>query len=204
MLFLLFQVGKERYALEAGNVVEVIPMLAIRRLPQSPRGVAGFFVYRGQPVPAVDLGELLFSQPARLRLSTRIIVADCSADVVAAHDSVTEAAHGRPTEHPPESRAHVQPPAHAAHPPGGQRLLLGLIAEHATDTLRRDSKELMEVGVNLAATSCLGPMMQDEKGLIQLIYAKKLLADNIGELLLASADAAFGLQPAVTTVVQKG
>ena len=74
MLCLLFQIGDERYALEAKHAVEVIPFLNLRRIPGTPRGVAGIFNYRGRPVPAVDLCELTLGQPARERLSTRIIV----------------------------------------------------------------------------------------------------------------------------------
>jgi chemotaxis-related protein WspB len=74
MLFLIFKLGKDRYALEADRVLEVLPLLAIRRLPQAPRGVAGIFNLRGQPVPALDLNELAFGEPARERLTTRIIV----------------------------------------------------------------------------------------------------------------------------------
>src|SRR6266403_5966949 len=74
MLFLLFQLGNDRYALEAKRVVEVVPLLALKRIPQAPRGVAGIFNYRGRPVPAVDLSELALGQPANERLSTRIII----------------------------------------------------------------------------------------------------------------------------------
>ena len=77
MLFLLFQLGKDRYALEAARVVEVAPLLALKRLPQAPKGVAGIFNYRGRPVPAVDLSELTIGHPAGERLSTRIIVVNC-------------------------------------------------------------------------------------------------------------------------------
>ena len=35
MLFLLFQLGKDRYALEARRVVEVVPLLARRKQPMS-------------------------------------------------------------------------------------------------------------------------------------------------------------------------
>jgi chemotaxis-related protein WspB len=74
MLFLLFQLGTDRYALAASHVVEVIPLLDLKRLPQAPKGVAGVFNYRGRPVPAVDLSELTLGQPSIERLSTRIIV----------------------------------------------------------------------------------------------------------------------------------
>jgi len=74
MLFVLFHLGKERYALEAALVVEVVPLLALKRFPQSPRGVAGMFIYRGRPVPALDLCELTVGRPAQEHFSTRIIL----------------------------------------------------------------------------------------------------------------------------------
>src|SRR5262249_24703680 len=77
MLFLLFQLGTDRYALEASRVVEVVPLLEMKRLPSAPKGVAGLFNYRGHPVPAVDLRELSLGEPARERMSTPIIVVKC-------------------------------------------------------------------------------------------------------------------------------
>ena len=74
MLFLLFQMGNDRYALEARRVVEVVPLLELKHLPQAPKGVAGIFNYRGHPVPAVDVSELTLGVPAVERLSTRIII----------------------------------------------------------------------------------------------------------------------------------
>jgi chemotaxis-related protein WspB len=54
--------------------VEVLPLVALRRIPHAAKGIAGIFNYRGRPVPAVDLCELTLGQPAAERLSTRIIV----------------------------------------------------------------------------------------------------------------------------------
>jgi chemotaxis-related protein WspB len=74
MLFLLFHLGQDRYALQASHVVEVLPLVAMKRLPQAPTGVAGVFNYRGRLVPAVDLALLTLGQPAARRLSTRIVL----------------------------------------------------------------------------------------------------------------------------------
>jgi chemotaxis-related protein WspB len=74
MLFLLFQVGHDRFAIEASRVVEVVPLLELKRIPRAPKGVAGLFNYRGRPVPAVDVSELALDKPARECLSTRIII----------------------------------------------------------------------------------------------------------------------------------
>ena len=74
MLFVLFHLGTERYALEAQRVVEVVPLLALKKIPHAPRGVAGLFIYRGRPVPALDLCQLTLGRPAAEHFSTRIII----------------------------------------------------------------------------------------------------------------------------------
>ena len=74
MLFLLIQLGKDRYALAASEVVEVLPLLHLKKIPRAPPGVAGAFNHRGAPVPVVDLSELTTGTPSRQRLGTRIIL----------------------------------------------------------------------------------------------------------------------------------
>lgn len=148
MLFLTFQLGQDRYALQASRVVEIVPLLALKRLPQAPRGVAGIFNYRGAPVPAVDLCELTLGHPASERLSTRIIII-----------------------HYPDAN-------------GSQRLL-GLIAEHATETLRKDSNDFVESGVNVAAAPYLGPVLMDSQAPIQWIHEQRLLPEPVRDLLFS-------------------
>lgn len=74
MLLLVFQIGEDRYALDASRVIEVLPLLQLKKIPGAPRGVAGIFNYRGRPVPAVDVCGLLLGHPARESLTTRIVV----------------------------------------------------------------------------------------------------------------------------------
>ena len=74
MLFLLFQIGDDRYALEASQVSEVLPLVDITHLPHAPGGVAGIFDFRGAPVPVIDLSQVTVGRPADRRLSTRLIV----------------------------------------------------------------------------------------------------------------------------------
>ncbi len=76
MLFLLFQLGKDTYALEANQIREVLPLVDLKAIPLSPRGVSGVFNYHGTPVPVIDLCELMLDHPAQRRLSTRIILID--------------------------------------------------------------------------------------------------------------------------------
>ena len=147
-MFLLFQLGNDRYVLEASRVVEVLPLLELKKIPQAPKGVAGLFNYRGQPVPAVDLSQLTLDQPASERLSTRIIVVKYS-DIA------------------------------------GKNLLLGLIAEHATEMLRRESKDFVDSGVQLGAAPYLGPVLMDGKGVIQWVHEQRLLSEKVRDLLFS-------------------
>jgi chemotaxis-related protein WspB len=146
MLFLLFQLGDDRYALEATHTVEVMPFVAVKRIPQSPRGVAGVFNYRGRPVPALDLCQLTLGRPARELLSTRIIVVNF-ADAV------------------------------------GKIQWAGLIAEQATGMMRREASEFIDPGVTVAAAPYLGPVLTDERGVIQLLRPEFFLSDAARQLL---------------------
>ena len=74
MLLLLFHLGDERYAIDSQQIVEIIPQLALRKLYQAPKYVAGVFNYRSKIVPAIDLCYLIGDYPCRHCLSTRIII----------------------------------------------------------------------------------------------------------------------------------
>jgi chemotaxis-related protein WspB len=76
MLFLMFRLGKDRYALPATQVVEVLPLLAVKQIPQAPPAVRGAFDFRGRPVPLIDLTQMALGVPAREQLSTRIVLVD--------------------------------------------------------------------------------------------------------------------------------
>lgn len=74
MLFLQFQIGDQRYALESAHIAAVLPWVDVRPLPQAAPGVAGVLDYRGSPVPVIDLSQLVLGRPAERRLSTRIVL----------------------------------------------------------------------------------------------------------------------------------
>ncbi|WP_297527398.1 chemotaxis protein CheW [Thiohalobacter sp.] len=74
MLFLVLQLGEERYAIEAGDIVEIVPFLRLRALPQAPPYVAGVFDYRGELVPVIDMQALVRGEPSRPLMTTRIVV----------------------------------------------------------------------------------------------------------------------------------
>jgi chemotaxis-related protein WspB len=74
MLFVAIALDAEDYAIDAAAIVEILPLVAVRRMPHAPRGVAGTIIYRGAPVPVLDLGEIVLGRAAPSRLSTRILL----------------------------------------------------------------------------------------------------------------------------------
>jgi chemotaxis-related protein WspB len=108
--------------------------------------VAGVFIYRGRPVPALDLCRLTLGRPAAEHLSTRIIIVN----------------YGNTPD---------------------EEQLVGLIAERATETIRREPKDFSEPGVKLSSAPFLGAVLTDDKGVIQLISTQKLLQENLRGLL---------------------
>lgn len=150
MLFLYFQLGNDRYALDCSQVIEVVPLLGIKRIPQAPAAVAGAFNYRSKPVPVIDLSVLALGRPARHHMSTRIVIV-------------------------------IYPGADSA------QHLLGLIAEKATQTLRRDPADFTESGVVNDDAPYLGPVATDANGLLQWIDVKKLLPASVRDVLFKQA-----------------
>jgi chemotaxis-related protein WspB len=150
MLFVLFQLGLERYALDATLVVEVLPLLGIKHIPLAPTGVAGAISYRSVPVPVIDLSALTLGRPSARKLNTRILL--------------------------------VHYPDRASTP-----RLLGLIAEKATDTIRREPGDFRTAGISNDAAPYLGPVAADAQGLIQWITVDKLLTAAVRDVLFQQA-----------------
>ncbi|MBA1379673.1 chemotaxis protein CheW [Pseudomonas brassicacearum] len=73
-LFLMFCIGNERYALQATDVVEVLPRLPLKPIARTPSWVAGVFAWRGVVVPVIDVCALTFGQNAEARTSTRLVL----------------------------------------------------------------------------------------------------------------------------------
>ena len=75
MLMLICQIKSHWYALEATHVVEVIPRVPLRQVPNTPPYIAGLLNYRGTIVPIIDLSILIENEtPSQPYLSTRIIM----------------------------------------------------------------------------------------------------------------------------------
>ncbi len=76
MLALLFYLGDIKYAISCDKVREVVPLVSIKTISHAPEYFAGFFNYRGEIVPVIDLRKLIQGVSCRMRMSSRIILVD--------------------------------------------------------------------------------------------------------------------------------
>lgn len=76
MKVLVFHIGADRYALPLAAVARVLPVAALKQVPQAPAYVAGLMDLHGTPVPVIDLSTLAGMPPAQIWFDTRIILVD--------------------------------------------------------------------------------------------------------------------------------
>ena len=74
MLLLLFKTNNNRFALNINQVVEVTPLVKLKKIPVAPGFIAGLMNYRGDGIPVLDLGEFIDGVPSENKFSTRIII----------------------------------------------------------------------------------------------------------------------------------
>jgi chemotaxis-related protein WspB len=160
MLFLLFQIANDLYALDTREIVEVLPLVNVKEIPQAPPAVCGLFDYHGVSVPLVDLSELAHGTPSRRMMSTRIVLL-----------RYTDRSDGE------------QLVLRYAGNSGGEQLL-GLIVERARATLRRSEEEFAES--NVTGASFLGGVTRDGDSIVQRISVENLLPGELREQLFQS------------------
>lgn len=73
MLFLVFELDRDRYALDAADIVEVQTLTATKAIPGAPAWVAGVIERHGEPVPVIDLAQLALGRPSQYWRSTRLV-----------------------------------------------------------------------------------------------------------------------------------
>jgi len=76
MLMLLMHIAKDQYALRSSQIVEIVPKVSLRTVPQAPPEVAGLMNFRGEIVVVIDLCQLVQSTACNDSLSSRIVVVE--------------------------------------------------------------------------------------------------------------------------------
>lgn len=77
MLVLLLRIGDQRFGLDAGDVLAVVPCVPLLPVPGAPEWIAGLLHHRDGIAPVVDLVRLVGGRPAAALLSTRIVILRC-------------------------------------------------------------------------------------------------------------------------------
>ncbi|ANH75206.1 MULTISPECIES: chemotaxis protein CheW [Ralstonia] len=80
MLYLLFELDGDRYALDVAQIAEVLPLAAPKAIPGAPAWVAGLIERHGTPVPVIDVPQLALGRAARPLRSTRLVLVQYEAD----------------------------------------------------------------------------------------------------------------------------
>ncbi|KWK79619.1 chemotaxis protein CheW [Burkholderia ubonensis] len=157
MLFLLFELDGERYALEAARIVEVLALAPVKSIPGAPPWIAGAIDRHGKPVPVIDVAQLALGRAARRLRSTRLVVVRY-----------------RTPDAPPDAG-------------GAAGRMLGLIVEHATQTCRIDPARFADSGIATPHARWLGPVAGDASGFVQWVDVRRMLDDDARALLFPPA-----------------
>lgn len=158
-LYLLFRIGGDRYALDAGEVIEVLGLRTLKQVPGAPSWVAGMLDRRGAPVPVIDMSELAGQGAAARVTSTRLALV-----------------HYRP------AAAETATPAATASATAADHVL-GLILEHATETLHYDPAAFQPSGLDHPNARYLGSVLSDVQGMLQTVRVNDLLTPSVRAML---------------------
>ncbi|KWK75963.1 chemotaxis protein CheW [Burkholderia ubonensis] len=161
MLFLLFELDGERYALEATRIVEVLALAPLKSIPGAPPWIAGAIDRHGKPVPVIDVAQLALGRAARRLRSTRLVVV---------------------RYYTPDARPDAPPDSGSA---AGR--MLGLIVERATQTCRIDPARFADSGIATPHARWLGPVAGDASGFVQWVDVRRMLDDDARALLFPPA-----------------
>ncbi|AXV79932.1 MULTISPECIES: chemotaxis protein CheW [Ralstonia solanacearum species complex] len=74
MLYLLFELEGDRYALAVAQIAEVLALAPAKSIPGAPAWIAGVIERHGVPVPVIDVPRLALGRPARALCSTRLVL----------------------------------------------------------------------------------------------------------------------------------
>ena len=165
-LYLLFRIGGDRYALDAGEVIEVLGLRTLKQVPGAPLWVAGMLDRRGAPVPVIDMSELAGQGAAARVTSTRLALV-----------------HYRPAAAAAATPAATATASATAADASASDHVLGLILEHATETLHYDPAAFQPSGLDSPNARYLGPVLSDAHGMVQAVRVNDLLAPSVRAML---------------------
>lgn len=127
--YLAFVLGPETYAIEIGNIVEILKPLPITEVPRADLGIVGVMSVRGRLVTVIDLKRRFkLTQRFSMDKKSRILLVDAADEEIGLLvDEVIQVYRLTESEiEPPDVLGSEQPPyvVGIGRPPGGAVLLL--------------------------------------------------------------------------------
>ncbi|WP_322057121.1 chemotaxis protein CheW [Paraburkholderia sp. J63] len=168
MLFLVFELDGERYALDAREIVRVLPLQPVRAFAGTPPYIAGVIEHEGAPVPVVDMAMLALGRPARALMSTRLVLVNDKAPAALA----TTSGANRDAASASASSEDSAPPR-----------CIALLLECATRTQTLAPEAFAEGGIATPGARWLGPVASDAHGFVQWVKVEQLLDERVRALL---------------------
>ncbi|WP_321788788.1 chemotaxis protein CheW [Paraburkholderia sp. J94] len=163
MLFLVFELDGERYALDAREIVRVLPLQPVRAFAGTPPYIAGVIDHDGAPVPVVDLAMLALGRPSRALMSTRLVLVNDRDGAIAASGVDRSSADTSGVDTSPRC--------------------LALLLESATRTQTIAAEAFAEGGIATPEARWLGPVAGDAHGFVQWVKVDQLLDARVRALL---------------------
>lgn len=170
MLFLVFELDGERYALDAREIVRVLPLQPVRAFAGTPPYIAGVIEHEGAPVPVVDMAMLALGRPARALMSTRLVLVNDKAPAALATTSDA-------------NRDAASASAFASAGDSAPPRCIALLLECATRTQTLAPEAFAEGGIATPGARWLGPVASDAHGFVQWVKVEQLLDERVRALL---------------------
>jgi len=127
-----FKIGEEEFGVNILEVQEIIRMVEITSVPQTPGYVKGVINLRGKVIPVVDLRKRLKMESRQHDHNTRIVVVDVENEIMGLIvDSVSEV---------------LRIPAGSIEPPPD--IITGLDAEYIKGVVKLEEKLLMSLDLS--------------------------------------------------------
>ena len=157
LLLLLIHLGPDTYGLDVMDIVEVIPRIEVRPIPQAPDYVAGLISYRGTVVPLIDLKMMMRKEPCEAWLSTRIVIAECPVGEISGNGE------------------------------GTGKMTLAVLGERITETISVSQSELQSSGIEMSENSYLGKVTMRDQRMVQILRVAHILPSELKEMLARAA-----------------
>ena len=90
MLLLLFHIHEDQYAIDTAPIIEIMPVVELRKVRSTTAPIAGMFNYRGNILPVIDLCRLIGDTECPICYSSRLIIIDATKDLVNNHCSTSQ------------------------------------------------------------------------------------------------------------------